>query len=66
MQTDLFSLSNRIAIVTGSARGLGQTLAEGLARQGARVVVCDLNQDGAVNFADIDGFVGCLVAGACP
>jgi NAD(P)-dependent dehydrogenase (short-subunit alcohol dehydrogenase family) len=47
MQTDLFSLSNRVAIVTGSARGLGQTLAEGLARQGARVVVCDLNQEGA-------------------
>lgn len=47
MQTDLFSLSNRIAIVTGSARGLGQTLAEGLARQGARVVVCDLNEAGA-------------------
>jgi len=47
MQTDLFSLSNRVAIVTGSARGLGQTLAEGLACQGARVVVCDLNQEGA-------------------
>ncbi|HKH46975.1 MAG TPA: 3-oxoacyl-ACP reductase family protein [Thermoanaerobaculia bacterium] len=47
MQTDLFSLSNRVAIITGSARGLGQTLAEGLAQQGARVVVCDLNKEGA-------------------
>jgi NAD(P)-dependent dehydrogenase (short-subunit alcohol dehydrogenase family) len=47
MPTDLFSLSNRVAIVTGSARGLGQALAKGLARQGARVVVCDLNQEGA-------------------
>ena len=47
MQTDLFSLSDRVAIVTGSARGLGQTLVEGLARQGARVVVCDLNKEGA-------------------
>lgn len=47
MQADLFSLSNRVAIITGSARGLGQTLAEGLARQGARVVVCDLNKEGA-------------------
>jgi NAD(P)-dependent dehydrogenase (short-subunit alcohol dehydrogenase family) len=44
---DLFSLSNRVAIVTGSARGLGQTLAEGLAQQGARVVVCDLDREGA-------------------
>lgn len=47
MQTDLFALSNRVAIVTGAARGLGQALAEGLARQGARVVVGDLNQEGA-------------------
>jgi NAD(P)-dependent dehydrogenase (short-subunit alcohol dehydrogenase family) len=52
MQTDLFSLSNRVAIVTGSARGLGQALAEGLAREGARVVVCDLNQEGARATAD--------------
>lgn len=52
MQADLFSLSNRVAIVTGSARGLGQTLAEGLARQGARVVVCDLNQEGAQETAE--------------
>jgi NAD(P)-dependent dehydrogenase (short-subunit alcohol dehydrogenase family) len=52
MQTDLFSLSQRAAIVTGSARGLGRALAEGLARQGARVVVCDLNQEGARETAE--------------
>ena len=33
MQTNLFDLSKRVAIVTGSARGLGQKLAEGLAEQ---------------------------------
>ena len=52
MQSDLFSLANRVAIVTGSARGLGRALAEGLARQGARVVVCDLDLEGARATAD--------------
>jgi NAD(P)-dependent dehydrogenase (short-subunit alcohol dehydrogenase family) len=52
MATGLFSLAGRVAIVTGSARGLGQALAEGLARQGARVVVCDLNQEGALATAE--------------
>jgi len=50
--TDLFSLADRVAIVTGSARGLGQTLAAGLAAQGARVVLCDLNVEGARQAAE--------------
>ena len=52
MQTNLFDLSKRVAIVTGSARGLGQKLAEGLAQHGARVVVCDLNTERAKATAD--------------
>lgn len=36
---DLFDLSGRVALVTGSSRGIGLTLARGLARAGARVVV---------------------------
>ena len=35
----LFSLAGRLALVTGSSRGIGLTLAGGLAREGARVVV---------------------------
>lgn len=35
----LFDISGRLALVTGSSRGLGFTLAQGLARQGARVIV---------------------------
>ena len=37
--TDLFSVSGRLALVTGSSRGLGRSLARALARGGARLVV---------------------------
>ena len=36
---DLFDLTGRTALVTGSSRGIGRTLAEGLAGAGARVVL---------------------------
>jgi len=35
-------LQDRVAIVTGSARGMGKAIAEGLAREGAWVVICDI------------------------
>jgi gluconate 5-dehydrogenase len=37
--TDLFDVSDRLALITGSTRGLGRSLALGLARAGARVIV---------------------------
>lgn len=40
--TDAFRLDGKVAIVTGSARGLGQGLALGLARAGADVALVDL------------------------
>ncbi len=43
----LFDLTDRVAVVTGAARGLGRALAHGLAEHGARVVACDINVDGA-------------------
>ncbi|MCM3700827.1 SDR family NAD(P)-dependent oxidoreductase [Paenibacillus macerans] len=44
----MFELTNRVAIVTGSgsAKGIGRTIALTLARQGAEVVVADINLDG--------------------
>lgn len=40
-------LENRIAVVTGGAQGLGSAISHRLAREGAHVVVADLNLDGA-------------------
>lgn len=41
MNSKLFDLSEKVAIVTGSGRGLGKTMAMGLAQFGAKVVICD-------------------------
>jgi len=53
-------LANKIAIVTGAASGFGRGIAEAFAREGARVVVADLNGDGAHSVAASlgDGAVG--------
>ncbi len=39
MSTALFDLTGRTALITGSARGIGLALAQGLAQAGARVIV---------------------------
>ena len=42
---ELFDLTGRIALVTGSTRGLGRAMALGFARAGADVVVSSRKQD---------------------
>jgi gluconate 5-dehydrogenase len=37
---ELFALTNRVAIVTGGSRGLGEEMAEGLAEAGAALMLC--------------------------
>src|SRR3954464_7733951 len=42
----------KVAIVTGAGGGIGQAYAEALAREGAAVVVADINVEGAQKVAD--------------
>jgi sorbitol-6-phosphate 2-dehydrogenase len=44
-------LQDRIAVVTGGAQGLGEAICRRLAREGAHVVVADLNLEGAERVA---------------
>lgn len=39
IRMSLFDLSGKIAVITGSSRGIGRSIAEAMANQGARVVI---------------------------
>ena len=41
-------LENLVAIVTGSARGIGFEVAKAYAKEGAKVVICDLNKEDCI------------------
>ncbi|MBV8256770.1 MAG: glucose 1-dehydrogenase [Actinobacteria bacterium] len=48
------ALDGKVAIVTGAAQGIGNSIAQGLAREGARIVVADLRgaEEAAASFRD--------------
>ncbi len=48
----MMTLKNKVALVTGSARGIGKAIAETLAKRGANLIVTDLNIDQAAATAE--------------
>jgi 3-oxoacyl-[acyl-carrier protein] reductase len=52
-------LKNKVAIITGAGRGIGQATAVKFAHEGANVVVCDLSSEGIA-----DTLTLCKLAGA--
>src|ERR1700722_14645113 len=43
----IMALQNKVAVITGAARGIGKAIAERYVKEGAKVVVADLNEQGA-------------------
>ena len=54
------SLDGKVAIVTGGAQGIGRAIADGLAAEGARIVIADVNRAEEAA-GDFDGGVGLTV-----
>jgi NAD(P)-dependent dehydrogenase (short-subunit alcohol dehydrogenase family) len=44
-------LANKVAVITGAASGVGQAVALGMAREGARVIAADINEAGLAETA---------------
>ena len=63
MSTSTFPLAGKVAIVTGAASGIGLAIAQQFIREGARVVVEDIDPKIETQFAD-DENVAALVADA--
>ena len=42
-------LSNKVAIVTGAASGLGEAIAKGFSREGAKIIITDVNVEALKN-----------------
>ena len=49
---ELFSLENKVVLLTGAAGSIGRVMAEGFAAVGATMALCDIRMDDIKNIAD--------------
>lgn len=62
--TNLFNLSDKVALITGGRQGLGNYIAKGLAQYGAKIVIIDLEEPTKSEFKDLTNdylFIRCDV-----
>jgi len=50
-QMKQLSLKDKVALVTGGARGIGRAIVEAFAEQGAQIIVADLDEERAADLA---------------
>ena len=57
------SIQGKVAFVTGAATGIGSEVCRALAKQGAKVAICDINAEAGIKLAEeLNGeFIGCDV-----
>lgn len=48
----MFDLTDRIAVVTGGANGIGRGIAESLTKAGATVMICDIDEKAGEKLAE--------------
>ncbi|RPI27183.1 MAG: 3-oxoacyl-[acyl-carrier-protein] reductase [Acidobacteria bacterium] len=59
----MYDLSSQVALITGSARGIGRRIAEALAANGAKVVIADLFEEQVQSCVDQLRSSGCDATG---